>query len=340
MSEQVDTVVVDKNTRSRSALIRYLLVLIVIPLALYFPPFYLVLTPSYERWTRAPGSPVLDYAYQTAGMNADVVMFGESAVKQGIDPSLVSQEIGARVVNLPGSLSTLLVENDLPLRYYLAHNQPPRVIVIFLTAWNFDYEHVDASKEPLYDGEEMLLRHGTKREVLEFFRRYPAYSLQFPLMFYRTNTNHYLLNRSVIDEQAAQVVRTHGHSDTIGVVHDDASCMIPERLIARIRYGNVAELVRRYSTPQTHVMLYEAPIPGCVNADQVVARAKSAIPAPPPRIFPADWFLDDGVYAHVFADHVPAATEEFIKALRPVLAATESGVNGNSSGSVTPNSRQ
>lgn len=53
---------------------RYLALLIIPPLLGYLFGFFLVRMPGYERWGGSQFGPVLDYAFQTANQNADVLI--------------------------------------------------------------------------------------------------------------------------------------------------------------------------------------------------------------------------------------------------------------------------
>jgi len=305
---------------------RYLGVLLSISAVLYLPPLALVRMANYEQWCSTPDSPILDYSFHTAGENADIVIFGDSSAHHGLNPNLVTQSTGLKTVNLPGSLSELIIDDDMPLRYYLAHNRPPRLIVLYFTAWNFDYGHDDLSIDPTYDGMELLLRNGSSDQITRFAVRHPGYALQFPLMFYRANLNSLLFRRKVLRDETEEVFATHGHVDSIGLLHAASNCVIPDRLIKRIHSGTVEQLLGRYQSSQTKVLVYIAPIPGCANARAVINTTHRSISFAPPRALPPNLFLDDAYYAHIFAEGVPLATQDLVDAIRAELVEPSTGL--------------
>jgi hypothetical protein len=306
---------------SRSRLVLYFLVLLAVPGFFYLPPFFLVQMPSYAKWSRVPDFPLLDFSFKSAGQNADVVIFGDSSANHGIDPSLMSAALGVKVLDMPNGLGGLLVVNDLSLRRYMAADKPPQLIIFYFAPWNLDYGHDDIRTDPLYNGMEMLVRYGTAGEIFAFVKAHPAYAIQFPLMFYRANINPQMFHQKLYREQARQVVATNGHGDTIGTLHYDSGCVIPTALIGRMRYDWVRRMAETYSTPQTKVLVYVAPIPGCSNAQAAVDHARAVLPLAPPKTMPAPLFLDDQYYIHLYADGVPLATQNLIDAARPLLAA-------------------
>jgi len=307
-------------SKSGSKLIFYLIILLAIPGILYIPPFFVVRLPAYSKWSCAADFPLLDYAFNNPVKNADVVIFGDSTAKVGIDPSQMEAVLGEKVLDLPNNFGAVLVLNDLSLRLYMEHNKPPKLIVFYFPPWNLDYGHDDLSIDPIYDGMEMLFRHGTSREIFTFFEGHPFESIQFPWMFYKENISANLFKRENFRKEAQQVAMTNGHADYIGAtLRYNSLCTIPPRLIGRIKYDWVRGLAEKYSTPETKVMVYLAPIPACRNAQAVVDRTQKVTELQPSKIMPANLFMDDKYYVHLDASGVREATEQLIEAVRPLL---------------------
>ena len=299
----------------------YLVVLFLLPGLLYLCPFAAVRLSSYGHWTGVLDFPNLDYAFKNSGQNADIIIYGDSSAKTGIDPRQMSAALNASVLNLPTSLSTLLVDNDFPLRVYLKTNRPPKLIVFYFAPWNFDYGNDDFHNKPLYNGMEMLMRHGTPGEISPFVRAHPLAAFQFPLMFYSANINPNALNRETFYKQERQVVATGGHVDVdpYNVLHYAPTCVIPPELIDKIRSNWVNRMSEKFSTAQTRVMLFAAPVPACTNAKAAIARASARLPGPSPKEMPAPFFVDDNFYTHLYAAGVPQATRSLVEAVRPHL---------------------
>jgi hypothetical protein len=305
---------------------RYFLVLLAIPTLFYFPPLLLVRLPSYPRWAGFADSPILNYAFTAAGQNADIVIYGDSTANHSINPGQMSAALGLKVVDLPSNLSVLIVDNDLPLRHYLERDKPPKLIILYLAAWDVDYRHLRIDAAPPYTGMDMLARYGSPSDIYWFTKLHPALAMQFPLMFYPANFGvDGLLHRSLLRQREREVVATDGHTDSVGARHAASSCVIPSALIDRIRFDGIGDLIRKYSSPQTKVLVFLASIPSCKNAHAVVDRVREALPAAPPKILPASLFVDDNYYSHIYAEGVPAATEDLIDAVRPLLDLSEVG---------------
>jgi hypothetical protein len=313
----------DLSPSSRRQYVRYFVILMAIPALFYVPPVFLVRLPSYVHWSGFADSPILNYAFTAAGQNADVVIYGDSSANHAIDPRQMSAALGVNVVDLPSNLSVLLVDDDLPLRRYMQADRPPKVIVLYLAAWDLDYRHMDINSTPLYPGMDILARYGTSSEIYSFVKAHPTIALRFPFMFYSANFGmDGLLHRGLLRHRALEVVATKGHTDSVGASHATSSCAIPAGLIDRIRFDGVRRLIDRYMTPQTKVLVFVASVPSCKNAQAVVERARQVLPTAPPKIMPATLFVDDNYYVHLFAEGVPQATANLIEAVRPLLDAS------------------
>src|SRR5579875_2859422 len=145
---------------------QYFLCATVIPLLLWVAAFPLVCSRSYEQWGETQWGPVLEFPFEAGTPDADVVVFGDSSAFLGVDPKLVNAELGVRSVVLPGTVGSLPVIGDAPLRAYLEHHKKPRLIVLYFTIWDLDFSHMAPGR--LFEGEEMMLRHGSAAEMARF----------------------------------------------------------------------------------------------------------------------------------------------------------------------------
>ncbi len=129
-----------------------------------------------EEWVR-----VLDYPYDVRNVDADVIIFGNSAAMTGVDPRLYERDTGERVAILPSNIHVVSVMNERPLVSYLAHNKRPRLIVIYLSPWETGAPAPTVWPEGLV----MLLRHGTVAEMVRFFVSDPAQALHADISLFK-----------------------------------------------------------------------------------------------------------------------------------------------------------
>ncbi len=282
----------------------------------YLAMFPLIMIPQlkFDRWGGLKWIPVLDYGFKARGVNADVVIFGDSSAFLGIDPRRVDQELGTRVVIIPNTIGSLPVTGEMALREYLAHNAPPRLIIFYFTPWNLDFTH-NENPRLLFEGEEMLLRHGSLREIAAFAWKHPGKLLQFPLQL---NSNFGLdsLKQTLANDRGHMTAEDHGHIDYTDAYGPMTSCMLPTAMLSPTRTASIRSLEQRYASPQTRVVVYLAPVPACGNAGVFSDRSFAPLTSRPPAILPASWFATDGLYAHILPPHVAASTQLFIDSMR------------------------
>ncbi len=301
----------------RSPYARYLWRVLLIPALLYPLAFFLVCLPSYERWSTSQWGPMLEYPY-VSNANADVVLFGDSSAFFGIDPRLVNAQLGIKSVVLPDTVGSIPVTGDKPLQAYLAHNRKPKLIVFYFSAWNLDFDH--AAYGRLFEGEEMMFRHMSGREIATFGRHHPFELLSFPFRLYST------IGPKMVTAALHRVNREQNTTEALG--HADYtepfaplnnSCRIPANYLANTGDESVRALVRRYASPGTRVMVYLAPIPACTNSADLLTRSFGSLDVAQPKLLPADSFAGDPYYAHVLPSSVAAASRLFANALRTHL---------------------
>ena len=298
----------------RAPFVRYLFWFLFPPFLLYCGAFALVRSRSFEHWNRSQWGPMLDYAFETGPQNADVLIFGDSSAFIGVDPRIVNAQLGLKTLVLPNTIGSLPVTGDLALRRYLAANAPPKLLVLYFSPWNLDYLH--ARNVLLFEGEEMLLRHGTWREIAAFTRGHPLEILVFPLRLYTTFGPRMI--RALLERQD----RERATADALGHV-DDAdpfpplsdSCSIPTQNLRAGSEASVEALARRYTTSTTQVWVYLAPIPGCRNASQLLTRSFAPLDTAPVSELPPGDFLGDPNFAHIRPPFVPASSNLFAEAL-------------------------
>lgn len=292
----------------------YLLCALLIPGVLWLAAFPLVCSRSYEQWGRTEWGPVLEFPYQAGTPDANVVIFGDSSAFIGIDPRLVNQQLGIHSVVVPSTVGSLPVTGDAPLRAYLAHHKKPRVIVLYFSAWNLDFGH--AAPGRMFEGEEMMLRHGSAAEILQFELHHPLELIAFPIRLYSTFGSTMLVEALHHRSRSADATEALGHApfdEPYGTLQD--LCRIPAPYLKQYGADSVQELRSRYQAQGMDVMVYLAPVPNCTNSGTLHDRSFAAASASPPALLPPTDFAGDAYYAHILPAQVPVASQIFAKAL-------------------------
>jgi hypothetical protein len=297
----------------------YLLKVLGVLAVLYVIPFCLARSSFYDRWNPSFFARPLNYAFTTAGENADVVIFGDSTALFGVNPSLISSALGVKALNLVNTQPSLVVNDDMSLQRYLAGNRPPKLIVFYFAPWDFDYGHLNFESRPVYEGEELLVRQGTPRQLLAFLIHHPSHAISFPTRFYATAWE-LARHPAPHSTQDAQLRETKGYIDNIDPTTMKPSCNYPQLLIDNVRFGWVRSLGERYKSSQTQVLFYVAPVSACINSSSVINMPYDQLPAAPPRPAPPEFFAEDVRYIHPHPFAVPVLSGYLTDAIRPLLA--------------------
>lgn len=294
----------------RRSFLRYLLWAFLLPLCGWVVAFPLVVSRSYEQWDESQWGPALEYPFEATTPYADIVVFGDSSAFLGINPRLVNEQLGVRSLVLPSTVGSLPVIGDAPLRYYLAHHTQPRLIVLYFSAWNLNFSHLPPGR--LFEGEEMLLRHGSAAEIARFTLKHPVEMLAFPLRLYSSFGPKMLTAIVHRHSRARDTTADLGHApynEPYGPLND--LCRIPRDYVEQRGTETVETLRRRYQRPGTTVLVYLAPVPNCTNSGAVRDRSYAAVGAQPPALLPPTDFAADPYYTHIRPVNVPASSRVF-----------------------------
>jgi hypothetical protein len=297
----------------------YLLKVLAVMLLLYVAPLFIARSDFYERHSLSFYSRPLNYAYHTAGQNADVILFGDSTALLGIDPSQMSSALGVKVLNLPNTHGSLIVNDDMALRHYLAGNRPPKLIVFYFAPWDFDYGHVPFEATPVYEGEELLMRQGSAQQILAFVAKHPGEGLNFPLRFY-DDSWQFALHKVSHQGQEQRLAETHGHIDNTDFSVLPDACTFPPVLLDHVRFDWVKALGEKYSSMGIQVVNFVAPVPSCSNVSALLNNPYAELPAAPPVQLPPGTFVRDIRYIHPHPNAVPQITRNLTVVVRAALA--------------------
>lgn len=313
----LDTAVV---SRGPAPFRRYLFWFFSFMVVAYLASFPLIRSNAYTRWRGSQWGPMLEYTFTPGKRSVDVLIFGDSSAFIGIDPRIVQAQLGLKVVLLPSTIGSLPIIGDIPLRRYLATHAKPRLLVFYFSPWNLDYNH--ATRVRFFEGEEMMLRHGTAHEIAGLVLRHPAEFLYFPFRFY--NAYGWGILRSIFRHSppAVSVETALGHMDDNDPVPALANtCKFPTRLLEDKSEASLEELAGAWSG-KVPVLVYIAPIPGCRNVDAALKRSFSGLGAASPNVFPPGDFVGDPYYAHLRPDAVPVASHLLAAAVQRQLASS------------------
>lgn len=319
----------------RAVYLRYLLWAIPLPLLVWASAFFLVCSKGFERWDPTQWGATLEFPFAANAPNADVVIFGDSSAFLGIDPRILNARLGIRSVVLPGTVGSLPVIGDLPLRSYLAHHPRPALLVLYLSPWNLDFDHMAPAR--LFEGQEMLFRHGTAGEILRYNLRHPMEFIVFPLRLYSTFGSRMIKAMLHGKSREVDTAARLGHApytERFGPL--DNLCELPSGYLKSAGMQTVEAMRARYAAQGIPVMVYMAPVPRCANASAFLQRSYGALNAEAPALLPPTLFADDTFYAHIRPAEVMISTDDFAAALKRRLASSDPQLLGRNPAAMPP----
>jgi len=108
----------------------YLLLLLAPSLLLHGAMVLLIRSDFFLAYCANPFLRCLDYSYALRHVDCEVVIYGDSSAKTGINPLIVENTTGLRTCNLAQTAATLRILRTAPYDEYLAHNRPPKYVVV------------------------------------------------------------------------------------------------------------------------------------------------------------------------------------------------------------------
>jgi hypothetical protein len=286
----------------------------------------LLLTLVAIPWTRyartAPGKwmmPAMDFRYSLANVNADVVISGDSTGLVALDPAVMQPDLHMNVVNISSLGSIFNVQLDDMLDHYLRYNKAPRLIVVSLSPWNLRQEPV--SPENSFEGIVMLIRHGTWPEIFHFAAANPLVTLHFQYQVLR-----YLLTSFRHEDRALQAeLLEHRGFAPIDPPPLQHPCKVAKGYMdPEVADGLAMHFYKKYSTAQTRVLVYMAPVADCAGSEEFLTPHRHAAWLVPSAVVPAAEMCADGMHEEASA----AASNSLIadKAIGKYLAASSSSL--------------
>ena len=108
----------------------YLLLLLAPSLLLHGAMVLLIRSDFFLANCANPFLRCLDYSYTLRHADCEVVIYGDSSAKTGINPLIIERLTGLRTCNIAQTAGTLRILGTAPYDEYLAHNRPPKYVVV------------------------------------------------------------------------------------------------------------------------------------------------------------------------------------------------------------------
>ena len=288
-------------------------------LLVYLLPWAIMRMPAYDHVVGTYYGPLLEWGFSLKKQDADVVIFGDSTAIFDVDAVQAGKALGLKVVNLPNTIGSLPVTREDVLNQYLQHNRAPRLLVFHFSPWNLDYRHIPQDElPPQFEGQDMLVRHGSARELAGYFSHHLVDLVELPFVFYAAVPQATAITLYHRENPFSIAAGNLGHMNfPLHAAPLEASCRFPPKYLLHASTQQVDTLVADYGR-QSETMVYVAPVPRCVGSDILASRQyRGGTLAPPVQLAPRLFATD---FSHIRAEGVSTSTDLFVKAVQQALA--------------------
>lgn len=252
----------------------------------------------------------IKFTAETEHINADIVFVGDSSSLFDVIPSVVESATGLKTYNLGVTIDAFAHGESLLLSHYLQHNHPPKYIVLHVNPW-IQVNHYDTSRlgnrdgSPQWEGIWVRVRHGSFRDIAAIFTSNPESFINFPLgtlsLAGQSLENYFGQHIGDFDHIQAKITfdevraRLAANAGFLELTEENGHHGIPdnchfEKLEAQPDNEYIQSFRRRYSTKDTTVLVFIAPIPDCDESLASLQHAYGGLVDLPPRSMPPRYF--------------------------------------------------
>lgn len=254
---------------SRQAAAWYIVAFLAVQVLVLLSTFVLPATQWFMWHDHYPGLRNFGYSQRTGRLDCQVVIYGDSSSLTGMDPAVIQARTGLKTCNVAEGVTIQeVVGSDVPLQAYLQRNPPPRFL---LGTWTPSGLRPAIASFDAYmpEGAVYAMQFGERRQLLRYLARHPKLMAKYSIWVLQA------LADGAVDEVTgkarhqidARVQRDARMGQWPYPVPPETGCVrtayhITPDQIGRYE-GSVAAFRRKYTTPETTVIIDMSPVPTC-----------------------------------------------------------------------------
>jgi hypothetical protein len=206
----------------------------------------------------------IDVKFNATKIDADVLLVGDSALLNGVDPAVITSDTHLTSYNLGIPVSAFMYDPYSLPDTYLKQNAKPQLIVLYVspTARPSDPDpHFSC-----YDAGIMFLRYCRLSRTVGFFAALPARIPSFALTVYDFLIWHFDRSGQFFADQSASLIAERGYSPNRGPSDDHltlATCKSASSNPGPLDAAFYREFRERYEARGIPVAIYLAPFADC-----------------------------------------------------------------------------
>jgi hypothetical protein len=226
--------------------------------------FLVALTTYYIKHTVYFYQVPIEVKFNARNINADVLLVGDSALLNGVDPAVITGDTHLSSYNLGIPVSAFMYDPYVLLDTYLTQNTKPKLILLYVSPIASP-SHPDPYFS-CYDAGIMLLRYGGFLRSLKFFSAFPARFPSFALTVYDFLIWHFDRTGQYFADTSASLIAERGYSPNRGPADDHltlATCKSADASVWPLDSAFYRQFRERYEARGIPVAIYLAPFADC-----------------------------------------------------------------------------
>lgn len=242
----------------------------------------------------------MEVKFNAKKIDADILLVGDSALLNGVDPAVITNDTHLTSYNLGIPVSAFMYDPYVLPDTYLRQNTKPKLIVLYISPIANP-----SNPDPYfscYDAGIMFLRYCNLSRVLSFFAALPARIPSFALTVYDFLIWHFDRTGEYFTDQAASFVAERGYSPNRGPADDHltlATCKSADSSTGPLDAAFYRQFRERYEARGIPVAIYLAPFADCdTRFDYYAEHAKGLVDNDVGRL-PYTLFAHDAVREHL-----------------------------------------
>jgi hypothetical protein len=242
----------------------------------------------------------IEVKFNARNINADVLLVGDSALLNGVDPAVITADTHLTSYNLGMPVSAFMYDPYVLLDTYLMQNTKPKLILLYVSP-------VASPSHPdpyfsCYDAGIMFLRYGGYRQSLKFFAALPSRFLSFAFTVYDFLIWHFDRTGQYFADQSASLIAERGYSPNRGPADDHltlATCKSADSSTGPLDSVFYQQFRERYEARGIPVAIYLAPFADCDSRFDYYAEHAKGLTDNEVGHLPYSLFAHDAVREHL-----------------------------------------
>jgi hypothetical protein len=275
----------------------FLLVVAMVCLAGYSALYGLIVSPAFCTYTRSFAEIAPCYKFDVQGKNVDVLLVGDSALLYGVRPSFVEKASHVSSYNYGMQGPAFSFDPQVVVDRYLAANEKPKAIVVYLSPWNRIVRH-ELNDPQWFPLAVLTLRHQLWANFFRLLLARPPAVVEIPQIILKSIG----LSRVSARNWRLKMANDDGYFDYASTLSPEQTALgadcgapnaYPSNPYAADNRKTLGDLRSHYATIGLPVYIYVAPTAQCDGKIEDVRKMYRGLADNDPVALANEYFAND-----------------------------------------------